>query len=185
MWNLLHVTVPALGICRRPLELWKTFAHLPTFVPSLYTDRMGISKSLEHGTRKVEDKLPHKSNVIFNIDYRTITRFRTFNRTCPYYGTTSGRVKTRFPSFPISRQVTSVSFDRFNGIIFGGNSSYSKKIFTLQKRIIRIMVGAHLELHVAVYLKIRNFDCPKPIHILLDEFFHWESGKISDQIVSA
>ena len=29
------------------------------------------------------------------------------------------------------------------GIISGGNSSYSKKIFTLQKRIIRIMVGAH------------------------------------------
>jgi IS1 family transposase len=29
------------------------------------------------------------------------------------------------------------------GIIFGGNSSYSKKIFTLQNRIIRIMVGAH------------------------------------------
>ena len=29
------------------------------------------------------------------------------------------------------------------GIILGGNSSYSKKLFTLQKRIIRIMVGAH------------------------------------------
>jgi len=29
------------------------------------------------------------------------------------------------------------------GIILGGNSSYSKKIFTSQKRIIRIMVGAH------------------------------------------
>jgi len=28
-------------------------------------------------------------------------------------------------------------------IIWGGNSSYSKKIFTLQKRVIRIMVGAH------------------------------------------
>jgi hypothetical protein len=28
-------------------------------------------------------------------------------------------------------------------IIFWGNSSNSKKIFTLQKRIIRIMVGAH------------------------------------------
>ena len=28
-------------------------------------------------------------------------------------------------------------------MIFGGNSPYSKKIFTLQKRIIRIMVGAH------------------------------------------
>jgi len=29
------------------------------------------------------------------------------------------------------------------GIIFEGDSSYSKKISTLQKRIIRIMVGAH------------------------------------------
>jgi len=29
------------------------------------------------------------------------------------------------------------------GIILGGNSSYSRKIFTLQKRIIRIMVGEH------------------------------------------
>jgi hypothetical protein len=29
------------------------------------------------------------------------------------------------------------------GIILGRNSSYSKKIFTLQKRITRIMVGAH------------------------------------------
>ena len=29
------------------------------------------------------------------------------------------------------------------GIILGGNSSYSMKIFTLQKRIIRITVGAH------------------------------------------
>jgi hypothetical protein len=29
------------------------------------------------------------------------------------------------------------------GIILGGNSSHSKKIFTLQKRIIRIMVGTH------------------------------------------
>jgi hypothetical protein len=29
------------------------------------------------------------------------------------------------------------------GIILGGNSSYSKKIFTLQKRVIRIKVGTH------------------------------------------
>ena len=27
---------------------------------------------------------------------------------------------------------------------------------------------------------VTTFDCPKPIHILIDEFFHWESGKISD-----
>jgi len=39
------------------------------------------------------------------------------------------------------------------GIILGGNSSNSKKIFTLQKRIIRIMVGTHPELHVEGYLK--------------------------------
>ena len=26
----------------------------------------------------------------------------------------------------------------------------------------------------------KNVDCPKPIHILIDAFFHWESGKISD-----
>ena len=29
------------------------------------------------------------------------------------------------------------------GIILWGNSSYNRKIFTLQKRIIRIMMGAH------------------------------------------
>jgi len=29
------------------------------------------------------------------------------------------------------------------GIILWGNSSYGRKIFTLQKRIIRIMMGAH------------------------------------------
>ena len=56
-----------------------------------------------------------KSNVIFDIDSSTIIRFRTFNRTCSYYGTTSGKIKTRFPSVPNSRQVTSLSSDRFSG----------------------------------------------------------------------
>jgi len=40
-----------------------------------------------------------------------------------------------------------------------------------------------LELHVEGYLK-KDFDSPKPIHILIDEL-HWESGKFSDKFVSA
>jgi hypothetical protein len=55
-------------------------------------------------------------------------------------------------------------------IILGGNSSNSKKIFTLQKRIIRIMVGAHPRTSCRrLFIKIRNFDNPKPIRILIDE----------------
>jgi len=42
----------------------------------------------------------------------------------------------------------SIYFDHFHsiasyGIILQGNSSYSRKIFTVQKRIVRIMVGAY------------------------------------------
>jgi len=114
VWNLLHVTVSAPRIFRWPLELWKTCAPLHILVPILYMDKTGISKSLEHGTRTVEDKPIHKIKVIFDIDSYTITRFCTFNRTCSYYGTTSGKVKTRFPSVPNSRQVTSLSLDRFS-----------------------------------------------------------------------
>jgi hypothetical protein len=33
--------------------------------------------------------------------------------------------------------------------------------------------------------KIRDFDSLKPIHILTDELFYWESGKIPDKFVSA
>jgi hypothetical protein len=67
------------------------------------------------------------------------------------------------------------------GIILGGNSSHSNKIFTLQKRIIRHMVGAHPRTSCRrLFKKIRYFDSPKPIHILSDEFFHWELGEISD-----
>ena len=67
------------------------------------------------------------------------------------------------------------------GIILGGNSSNSKKIFTLKKRIIRIMLGAHPRTSCRrLFKKIRDFHIPKPIHILIDELFYWESGKISD-----
>ena len=87
--------------------------------------------------------------------------------------------------------LTSIYFAYFHsiasyGIILGGNSSYSKKLFTLEERIIRIMVGAHPRTSCRrLFKKTGNFNCPKPIHILVDELFHWESGKISDQLVSA
>jgi hypothetical protein len=52
--------------------------------------------------------------------------------------------------FPISNinTVKSIYFPYFHsiikyGIIFWGNSSNSRKIFTLQRKIIRTMVGAH------------------------------------------
>jgi hypothetical protein len=40
-----------------------------------------------------------------------------------------------------------------NGIILGGNSSNSKRIFTLQKKMIRIMAGANQEIRVEAYLR--------------------------------
>ena len=41
------------------------------------------------------------------------------------------------------------------GIIFWGNSSNNKEVFTLQKKVIRIMVGAHSRTS-----KIRDFTSP-------------------------
>ena len=57
------------------------------------------------------------------------------------------------------------------GIIIWGNWSYSRKIFTLQKKIIRSMMCAHHRIHVESYLEIRGLNSPKPIYILIDEFF--------------
>ena len=58
------------------------------------------------------------------------------------------------------------------GIILGGNSSYSKKIFTLEKRIIRIMVGAHLRTSCRRLLKkIRDFTISSQYIYSLMSFF--------------
>jgi len=63
------------------------------------------------------------------------------------------------------------------GIILWGNSSYSRKIFTLQNRIIRIMMVAHPRTSRRKLIKkIRDFNNPKPIYILIDEYFYWKSG---------
>jgi len=70
------------------------------------------------------------------------------------------------------------------GIILWRNSSYSRKIFTLQKRIIRIMMGAHPRTSCRELLKkLEILTIPSPyiyiyiyIYILIDEFLNWKSG---------
>jgi len=57
------------------------------------------------------------------------------------------------------------------GIILWGNSSNSRNIFTLQKRIIRIMMSAHPRTSCRELLKKLDFNNPTPIYILIDEFF--------------
>jgi hypothetical protein len=70
------------------------------------------------------------------------------------------------------------------GIIFWGNSSKIKKMFTLRKIIIRIMVGAHPTTSCRrLFKKLEILTVPS--HILIDELLYWESGKLSDKFVSA
>jgi hypothetical protein len=67
------------------------------------------------------------------------------------------------------------------GIILGGNSSYGKKIFTLKKRIVRMLVGAHPRTSCRrLFKKIDILTVPSQYIYSLMSFFHWESGKISD-----
>ena len=52
-----------------------------------------------------------------------------------------------------------------SGIILWGISTYSRKTFTLQKRIIRIMMGAHPRTSCRnLFKKIRDFNNPKPVY---------------------
>jgi len=72
------------------------------------------------------------------------------------------------------------------GIILGGNSSNIKKILTLQKRIIRIMVGAHPRTSCRkLFKKLEILTVPSQYIYSLMNFFYWESGKFSDKFVSA
>ena len=58
------------------------------------------------------------------------------------------------------------------GIISGGNSSYSKKIFTLQKRTIRITVGAHPRTSCRrLFKKLEILIVPSQYIYLLKSFF--------------
>jgi hypothetical protein len=59
------------------------------------------------------------------------------------------------------------------GIILWGNSSYSRKIFTLQKKIIRIMMGAHPRTSCRkLFKKLEILAVPSQYtYILIDEFF--------------
>ena len=58
------------------------------------------------------------------------------------------------------------------GIILGGNSSNSRKIFTLQKRVIRIMVGAHPRTSCRrLFKKLEILIVPSQYIYLLKSFF--------------
>ena len=68
------------------------------------------------------------------------------------------------------------------GTILGGNSSYSKKIFTLQTRIIRIMVDAHPRTSCRrLFKKLEILTVPSQyIYSLMSFFFIGNQEKISD-----
>jgi hypothetical protein len=58
------------------------------------------------------------------------------------------------------------------GIILWGNSSYSRKIFTLQKRIIRIMMGAHPRTSCTQLVKkLEILTIPRQYIYIIVEFF--------------
>ena len=72
------------------------------------------------------------------------------------------------------RSIYFVYFDSIvsYGIILGGNSSYSKKIFMLQKRIIRIMLGAHLRTSCGrLFKKLEILTVPSQYIYSLMSFF--------------
>jgi len=62
------------------------------------------------------------------------------------------------------------------GIILWGNSSYSRKTFTLQKRIITIMIGAHPRTSWRETLKkLEIVTIPSQYMYSLMSFFNWKS----------
>jgi len=61
-------------------------------------------------------------------------------------------------------------------IILWGNSSYSRKIFTLQKRIITIMIGAHPRTsYREVLKKLEILTIPSQYMYSLMSFCNWKS----------
>jgi hypothetical protein len=90
-----------------------------------------------------------------------------------------------FFQFHVSRVYTLASFfsDMFNvlislkllvtcGIIVWRNSSYSNKVFKLQKRIVGIIQVQWVEIHVVNYLKILIFSHSSMSYFALLCFFH-------------
>jgi hypothetical protein len=70
------------------------------------------------------------------------------------------------------------------GIIFWGNSSNSKKIFTLQKKIIRIMVSAQPTTPCrSLFKKLRDFTYSMSIYIFINELYFKQSRKFSNKFV--
>jgi hypothetical protein len=70
------------------------------------------------------------------------------------------------------------------GIIFGGNSSESKKIFTLQKKIIRSTAGAQPRTPCrSLFKKIRDFTYSVSIYIFINELYFKQSRTFSNKFI--
>jgi hypothetical protein len=70
------------------------------------------------------------------------------------------------------------------GIIFWGNSSNTKKIFTSQKKIIRIMVGAHPRASCGrLFKKLDILQVPSQ-YIFINELLGQYSRKFSDKLIN-
>jgi hypothetical protein len=58
------------------------------------------------------------------------------------------------------------------GIVFWGNSSEAKKIFLLEKKIIRIMMGMkHRESCRPAFTKLNIFNTGLQIYVISDDFY--------------
>jgi hypothetical protein len=62
------------------------------------------------------------------------------------------------------------------GIILGGNYSNSKKLFTLQEKVIRIMVGAQPRTPCrSLFIKLRDFTYSMSIYIFINKLYFKKS----------
>jgi hypothetical protein len=69
-------------------------------------------------------------------------------------------------------------------IIGGGNSCNSRKIFTLQKKITRIMAGAQPRTsRRSVFKQLRDSTYSTPVYILINELHYQYSGNVSNKFI--
>ena len=94
-------------------------------------------------------------------------------------------MKLHIRSHPVNSMQIKWNGKASYGIILGGNSSYSKKIFTLQKRIIRTMVGTHPRTSgIRLFKKLEILTVPTQyIHSLMSFFIGNQENFQSDSSV--
>ena len=127
--------------------------------------------------------------------YRVLENFKTSKRRTYSVNISCCRLKFNLPKFIFcilqnmsleimicnNDNLRSIYFAYFHsiasyGTIFWGNSSYSRKIFTLQKKIIIIMMGAHPRTSCRkLFKKLEISAIPSQYIYSLMSFFNWKS----------